>query len=193
MKLKYYLRGLGMGIIFATSIMFVAILIHKVNPSQETIIKEALKLGMIMPDKTEDENLFGGTENESQNSESQNSESQNNESQNSDSQGEETSSDETQNSEGVNNENPNSEDPNNGDSNSEAEREYVTIEILRTDFARQVGQKLYDLGVVQDAEHFRLYLGETGYDIHIKSGTFQIPKDATYEEILSIIIYNYEG
>ena len=48
MKLKYYLRGAGIGIIFATLVLTVSSIAHVNNPSKETIIKEAKKLGMIM-------------------------------------------------------------------------------------------------------------------------------------------------
>ena len=53
MKLKYYLRGLGMGIIFATLVLTVSSVIHNNKLSEEQIVKEAKKLGMIMPDETE--------------------------------------------------------------------------------------------------------------------------------------------
>ena len=49
-----------MGIIVATLIMTVSSVIHNNNLSDEVIIKEALKLGMIMPDSTEEgDSLWG--------------------------------------------------------------------------------------------------------------------------------------
>lgn len=54
MKLKYYLRGIGIGVIVATLIMTISSVIHNNNLSDEMIIKEAQKLGMIMPENTED-------------------------------------------------------------------------------------------------------------------------------------------
>ena len=55
MKLKYYLRGVGIGIIFATLVMTVSSFVHKNNISDEYIIKEARKLGMVMKEELKDE------------------------------------------------------------------------------------------------------------------------------------------
>ena len=58
MKLKYYLRGLGVGIVVTAVILTIAN--HLGNKmSDEDIIKRAAKLGMVMK---EDESLFPPTE-----------------------------------------------------------------------------------------------------------------------------------
>jgi len=51
MKLKYYLRGVGIGIIFATLVMTVSALVHKYNLSDEYIMREARKLGREMKEE----------------------------------------------------------------------------------------------------------------------------------------------
>ena len=53
MKLKYYLKGAGLGIIFATLIMILSCSLHNNEMSRDEIIKEAEKLGMIMPQEEE--------------------------------------------------------------------------------------------------------------------------------------------
>ena len=59
MKLKYYLRGIGIGVIVATLIMTISSVRHNNNLSEDVIIKEALKLGMVMPESTEEkDSLF---------------------------------------------------------------------------------------------------------------------------------------
>lgn len=55
MKLKYYLRGLGLGIIFTTIVLLISFHTREVNISDEEIIKRAGKLGMVMK---EEESLF---------------------------------------------------------------------------------------------------------------------------------------
>lgn len=58
MKLKYYLRGAGVGIVFATLIMLVVCSTNKNNISDDEIIRRAMKLGMVMPSTEDDsENL----------------------------------------------------------------------------------------------------------------------------------------
>ena len=39
-----------------------------------------------------------------------------------------------------------------------------------------------------DAEKFRIYMGETGYASFIHNGDFQIPVGASYEEIANILL-----
>lgn len=50
MKLKYYLRGLGIGIIVTTLILMISFSMHKTEISDEEIIERAEQLGMIMPE-----------------------------------------------------------------------------------------------------------------------------------------------
>lgn len=50
MKLKYYLRGLGLGVIFTTVILAISFGIHGKDISDEEIVSRAEKLGMEMKD-----------------------------------------------------------------------------------------------------------------------------------------------
>ena len=60
MKLKYYLRGLGIGIIVTTVLLMIAFALHKPVMSDADVINRAKQLGMIMP---EDEEPLRSTEN----------------------------------------------------------------------------------------------------------------------------------
>ena len=60
MKLKYYLRGLGIGIIVTTVLLMIAFALHKPVMSDADVINRAKQLGMIMP---EDEETLQSTEN----------------------------------------------------------------------------------------------------------------------------------
>ena len=48
MKLKYYLRGLGIGIIVTTILLMIAFALHKPTMSDADIIARAKQLGMVM-------------------------------------------------------------------------------------------------------------------------------------------------
>ena len=63
MKLKYYLRGIGIGVLVATFIMTVSSVVHNNNLSDDFIIKEAQKLGMIMPESEDDKDSLWGNSN----------------------------------------------------------------------------------------------------------------------------------
>lgn len=53
--------------------------------------------------------------------------------------------------------------------------------------ARIVSQELNRLGVIDDVEDFRLYLGASGYGKKIMTGKYEIPKNASYDEIIEMI------
>ncbi len=80
MKAKYYLRGMGLGIIVTSLIFLIAGLFYKPQLSEDEIIIEAKKLGMVMeesgtdakeadPEKEDGKEAGGKTEDESQNTE----------------------------------------------------------------------------------------------------------------------------
>jgi hypothetical protein len=59
LKFKYYLRGIGLGILFATLLMTAAIYYHGNSISDQEIIERAQGLGMVMPS---DLQIDGATE-----------------------------------------------------------------------------------------------------------------------------------
>lgn len=192
MKLKYYLRGLGMGVIFATLIMTISSVIHNNNLSDETIIKEAQKLGMVMASETEDTSSLWG------NSDSTETEEPDTEAIASTEIGTETEVpvvSETP----VESETPDepqlpaeSETPVASETEEQTPTDVpadtkVQITIKQGDNARQVAETLYANGLVDDAEAFRKYFGTTGLANRICVGTFEIPMGATYDQIIAII------
>lgn len=196
MKLKYYLRGLGMGIMFATIVMTVSSNIHNNNLSEEKIIEEAKKLGMIMPDESEDKNgLWGDSKDDTEgdtvdeNSEDtqkpadsekpQDTQSSSDSEKPQDNQppAESQSSQDTQISE------------NTQDSSESEEPTYIKITIKPNDSATAIVKTLYRNGLIDSEDDFHDYLSKKGYTRIIRAGVFEIPLGATYEEICAIIIY----
>ena len=66
MKLKYYLRGFGMGVILATAVMMVSGSLHRGGLTDEQIMKEAQKLGMIMKESEDKNGLWGDSKDETE-------------------------------------------------------------------------------------------------------------------------------
>lgn len=62
MKLKYYLRGLGIGILVTTIILMIAFARHPQKLTDEEIIARAEMLGMVMEDKEAGESIPKSTE-----------------------------------------------------------------------------------------------------------------------------------
>lgn len=71
-------------------------------------------------------------------------------------------------------------------SNSNA-AEIVTITVSDSDTSATVASKLYNVGAASSAEEFENYINSQGKGNSLKSGTFQIPKGSSNEEILKII------
>lgn len=208
MKLKYYLRGIGIGVIVATLVMAASSMIHNNNLSDEFIIKEAQKLGMVMPEKENDlDHLWGnkdteeneGAEDDSMTEDAQDTENlqdtedlqdaenlQNTESiQNTqDVQGTEGVQDAED--EGASEEDESAEHVQ--DSESSTGLEIVEFVVNPGDSAQRVARNLYSAGVIEDADDFDFYLRSNAYSTKVRAGRYEIPKGASYEEICKIII-----
>jgi hypothetical protein len=64
----------------------------------------------------------------------------------------------------------------------------IEIEVENGDACRQVAEKLCDKGLVEDAEEFRLFMANKGYDNRIYVGTYQLQEGMTYDEIAETLI-----
>ena len=63
----------------------------------------------------------------------------------------------------------------------------VKITVTRGNGSRSVCNQLAEAGLIEDAAAFDQYLIDSGYSKRISAGTFEIPKDASDEEIAKII------
>jgi len=63
----------------------------------------------------------------------------------------------------------------------------VTITIVRGDSSDSVSRMLEEAGLVDSATAYDKYLCQNGYDKSIRTGKFEIPADATGEEIAKLI------
>ena len=199
MKLKYYLRGIGIGVIVATLVMTVSSVIHNNNLSDEMIIKEAQKLGMIMPEDDDKDSLWGN-DSETESSEASdvdvpNTENADVETPDAENPSTETSDTETPNTETPDTEMTTPEDTHTTedtqtpeDTQAQVNENVATITIKKGDAARQVSEKLFAAGLVDNAEEFHKFLSDTGYAYYIYIGTYEIPKGSTFEEICDIIV-----
>lgn len=61
--------------------------------------------------------------------------------------------------------------------------EVITLTIVSGETSWSISQALYEAGVVESASDFDTYLCQNGYDKTIRTGTFEISKSATYDEI----------
>ena len=209
MKLKYYLRGLAVGILVTTIILAISFSQTKKELSDQEVINRAKQLGMVMADsgKIEDyredtqtetgqseqgeteENVTGDTQNGAEDNEGVTG---NNGTVTGDN-GTVTGDNGTvtgDNEGGIGDNEGGTGDNGTGteDAGSDTEGKMVTFVISNGQFGRQISESLKREGLVDDAEAFMKYLGETGKSEEILPGTYEIPMGSTYEEIVKILL-----
>ncbi len=196
MKFKYYLRGCGLGILVASIVLMVSF--HSQNKTMDdtAVMERASELGMIMPE-TEivsmeaDSQLpesgtqstdtdFSSNKNQKQNTK----DSQNNtdgSSQKDEKDTQMASDDKTGSGNNKDTESKKKED-------KKEESEEITVEIRKGEVCRQLAEDLEQIGLVEDAETFRKYMQQLGYDDRIKVGTYTLKRGMTEKEIADTFV-----
>jgi len=207
MKIRYYLRGLGLGIL-VTAIFFMVSGKNSQPMSDEMIKARAKELGMSesvvlselsTEEETAEENTTEITANEEATTEQVEVETTvTEEAVSEEPVSEETEAEETSSEEAVSEDSteetvvevasqssitqeaePESETPENTASNTEP----VTITVNRGEGSDTVSRRLQEAGLVADAHEYDKYLMANGYDKRIGAGEHVIPAGATWEDI----------
>lgn len=178
MKLKYYLRGAGVGVLVTTIIFAIAIAVESPKMSRSDIEKEARKLGMEYTEDTTSK--LDDTKNDDAND--------------SKTDGDDTKDD------GVKSDDTKSEgndDAKSGDKDDASKidksdsqdksKKVVKFTINRGDSSVAVAKRLKDASLVSDADAFDKYLCDKDYDNNLVVGEFEIPEGSSYEEIAKIL------
>lgn len=165
MKLKYYLRGLGIGILVTTVILMIAFARHPKELTDAEVIARAKTLGMVMENKETGQSIPKATEQQTEAVAGVNTEQQ------------------VEGAAGVN-----TEQQTEGAAGANTEQQMVELAVVQGDTSNSVAARLYAAGVVEDAEAFNSFLMEHNYADAILPGTVQIPADADYEKIAQILI-----
>lgn len=192
--LKYYLRGLGIGIVVTTVILTIVFNIRgKLSDSE--IKERASKLGMVMAQTTEDslfEKTVESTDEETADKPTQKQTQKQTESGNETTEAtteeptteavtEETTTEaptEKPTPEPVT-EAPSTEPP--------APVNTASIEIRSGMYSEAVSRLLFDAGIIPNAAEFNLYLENNGYAERISTGTFTVSSDMSYDQLARII------
>lgn len=187
MKLKYYLRGLGIGIIVTTIILTISFSGRKEEISDEEVIARATQLGMVMQ---EEETKAEETENSGKEATQavENTKEEVTETQAVENSGRgetETQEPEQENASGE----PEASgvDMDQNVAVPEGETGMFRLTIQKGDVCRVVCEKLAEGGVITDSEALRKYLFEIGYASNMSVGQYDIPYGASNEEIAEIL------
>ena len=202
MKLKYYLRGLAVGFLFTTIILAISFSQTKKELSDQEVINRAKQLGMVMADSGKIEDYREDTQTETgQSEQGETEENVTGDTQNGAEDNEGVTGDNGtvtgdigtvagDNEGGIGDNEGGTGDNGTGteDAGSDTEGKMVTFVISTGQFGRQISESLKKEGLVDDAEAFMKYLGETGKSEEILPGTYEIPMGSTYEEIVKILL-----
>ncbi len=180
MKLKYYLRGLGIGMVVSTLILVISYNTQN-KISDEEVIMRAKKLGMVM--STEDD-LFG--------EETTSAEEPTTKEPSTEEPTTEEPSTEEPTTEEPSTEEPTTEEPATEEPTTEAGGTVVefTFTIESGMYSEAVTKMLVQGGIIKNETEFNLFLETTGYEEKIQTGVYTVNSGMTYEEIAKIISKN---
>ncbi len=205
MKFKYYLRGCGAGILFTALVLTISFHTRGGVMTDEKAMQRASELGMVMPDGTEG---LSDTQEDTQNAKpvvnmkdtqkSREDPKTGQSSEKTETQKENTDKDKNKDTDKDKNKDKNKDDkdksseddkPESSEKSSEdgSGDETVSITIRRGEVCREIAEDLYSKGLVDDAEGFRKYMRDQGYDNQICVGTFELKKGMTYAQIAKVL------
>jgi len=223
-RLKYYLRGVGIGIVVTTIIFMISISLHKNDTEPQNSAAENDKSTTVSEAEENTQKAdAAGTETESADTgktdladtqaadKADADKPDKNESdvkQPDASKTDEDNSDEKKPSEDTAKDNTasgqqssdketeskkkNTEKKNTEKKSTEKNTEKVRFEIKGGEYSDTVCQKLKAAGLIDDAKAFNEFLVQKDYDNGILPGIYDIPKDATYEEIAALLTTKVE-
>ena len=174
MKLKYYLRGIGLGVIVTTIIFMVSIAIHRNDIQQNTSLQEV-----------DSKTVAEATSEKKEAEDTQTSDTE----QETEAQIETESEVETENSTQTLTSEQEIVAP---VTESAAEPEKVRFEIGGGEYSDVTCRRLQEAGLIDDAAAFNKFLIQKDYDNLILPGVYDIPKDSTYEEIAVLLTTKVE-
>ena len=195
MKLKYYLRGLGTGILFATIILFIS---YSYKMSDSQIKKKASELGMIYPDKEtssnevttskKDDNKTSSSEmNTQENKEENTTDKVSSEDSSSDEESTKDTAKEESTEENTTTKEEQTEKPTEEETTNKRPEKTYELTVTSKTNSWDVAKKLKNAGIIDDAEEFNDYLCDNGHASNIQNGKFTITSDMSYKEIAKII------
>ena len=180
MKLKYFLRGLGIGIIFGAIIMLAAYLTSgSYKLTDEEIISRAKNLGMVYES---DIATSGDADNVKNTTEEVTTEAPTTEAPTTENTTEVTTEKVTEATTRAT-----TESAKTTEDKKDAEYQTAKITVVGGMGSQQVAQLLEDAGMIESASDFDSYLNRNGYSTRIEIGTFEINSNMTYEEMATIL------
>ncbi len=164
MKLKFYLRGIGIGVLLSTIIFAIAIFVQGVNVKTSSVTEE----------KTTSSVLAYTT---AQSAESTTAQQATTIATVAETKKEEDAKEESKETEAKT-------------TAKVSVGDKVTVEIKNFQYLSEVSEILYEKGVISDIIGFNQYMTETGNDTKVWEGTYELKAGDTFENIADVITRN---
>ena len=202
MKLKYYLRGMGIGIMITTLILIIAFSIHtndtvqQEEPKQEAASKTVAEAqnSTQIPMDTETETEPATEQNNAEQTDTQKTTEKQKENETSVvSASTEEKASEEKTTEQKTSETKSSEEKISEKNTPAAATEKVRFEVGGGEYSDVICRRLLQAGLIDDADAFNKFLIQKDYDNLILPGVYDIPKGATYEEIAALLTTKVES
>lgn len=194
MRLKYYLRGLGLGIIFAVFIMMVGYRNHGSSMSDSEIIEKAKALGMVETEDSSGMKTDNKTDEKSDKkidtSEPDTTIADTSAAEDTQTGTDNTDADNIAGTADVDTTAPSdvaATDSAASDAAQPQQNTTFTVTVGSGDTCRMIAERLQAAGIIDDAEKFRAYMGQKGVDQFIADGNHEIPYGASYDDIINIL------
>ena len=188
MKIKYYLRGLGTGIIFTAIVLMI---IYSYRTTDSKTIDRARELGMIMPGETTNQTV---KENENKTDNNSTNEPGTKEPGTNEPSTNEPATNEPMTNEPATNEPATNEPATNEPVTNEPDTEKrtdpvreITFNISSGMYSEVVSQRLEELGVIDNAAGLNSYLVSNGYAERIRTGVYTFTTGMSYADVAAII------
>lgn len=177
MKLKYFLRGLGIGILFTALVLCIS---YRSENSDSSVIERARKLGMEFPEKTPD-TLLNPTESPDTAASGQAVRTP------TATPGKTGAPTATPTSKATAEPTAKSTAKPTAKPTEETTEKTHTFTVRSGLLSSSVAREMKEAGIIKDADAFDEYLEKSGMGRKVLAGKYKIPAGASYEEIVRII------
>ena len=185
MKRKYFVRGLGVGILFGALIMFAAYMTSGKNKmSDEDVMKRAQELGMVKKSEYVLESDVSSEETTTEEITTAATTETTTEKETTETTTTEVTTEEQTTAEATTTEKTTTEATTTEKANTSSK---TTITISSGMSSETISSVLADAELVDDASKFNSFLVSNGYDMKLETGSFEFTSGMSYEEIAKIL------
>lgn len=188
MKLKYYLRGIGIGVVVTTIIFMISMSIHKNELQSQNVAEKTTESKTVAEYESESSQMkdTAAADTQQDTAATEKKESDSEQIANKDNAS-------TKKATAVKKKEATPKQDETVKSDTKHSDKKVRIEISGGEYSDVICRKLKEEGLIDDADAYNKFLVENEYDNFILPGVYEIPMDSTYEEIAVLLTTKVDG